>query len=191
MYSGARAAGSKRLQNSLKNEYFKQEVSVLRSKNFKLWSEIKENSVNYCDSFSSQLLLDRGKCNCSRQPLKTWPCHYMYNVILGETHTTNKRGKESIYLAFIRFSRGLIPRKLFSGSFGRASSGSDKPSSRNAFHFQAYSQICEKRLLASLCPSVRMEQLGSYMTDFYEIWYLGTVLKIYHENSSVIKMWQE
>jgi hypothetical protein len=31
---------------------------------------------------------------------------------------------------------------------------------------------CEKRLLASSCLSVRMEQLGSHWTDFHEIWYL-------------------
>jgi hypothetical protein len=30
----------------------------------------------------------------------------------------------------------------------------------------------EKRLLASSCPSVRMEQLGFHWTDFDETWYL-------------------
>jgi hypothetical protein len=30
-------------------------------------------------------------------------------------------------------------------------------------------QNCEKRQLASSCPSVRMEQLGSHWTDFHEI----------------------
>jgi hypothetical protein len=34
--------------------------------------------------------------------------------------------------------------------------------------FQARSQNCEKRLLASSCPSVSMEQLGSQWTDFDE-----------------------
>ena len=50
--------------------------------------------------------------------------------------------------------------------------------------FQARSQDCEKRLLASSClsvcmyvrpsvgPSAHMVQLGSHWTDFYEIWYL-------------------
>ena len=32
-------------------------------------------------------------------------------------------------------------------------------------------------LLTALCPSVRMEQLGSYWTDFYEIWYLSMFRK--------------
>ena len=34
-----------------------------------------------------------------------------------------------------------------------------------------------KRLLASSCPSARMEQLGSHWTDFYEFWYLSTFRK--------------
>ena len=38
--------------------------------------------------------------------------------------------------------------------------------------FTRFSQNCEKRQLASSCPSVRMEQLGSHCTDFNEIWYL-------------------
>ena len=36
---------------------------------------------------------------------------------------------------------------------------------------------CEKWLLASPCPSVRMEQLGSHWTDFDEIWYFRLFLK--------------
>jgi hypothetical protein len=47
--------------------------------------------------------------------------------------------------------------------------------------FYARLQNCEKRLLASSClsvrPSVRMEQLGSYWTDFHEIWYLSIFRK--------------
>ena len=43
--------------------------------------------------------------------------------------------------------------------------------------FYARSQNCEKRLLASLCLSVRMEHLGSHWTDFYEIWYLRSLRK--------------
>jgi hypothetical protein len=48
--------------------------------------------------------------------------------------------------------------------------------------FQARSQNCKKRLLASSClsvrrSSVRMEQLGSHWTDFHEIWYLSIFRK--------------
>jgi hypothetical protein len=43
--------------------------------------------------------------------------------------------------------------------------------------FQARSQNCEKRLLASsrpsVCPSIHMEHLSSHKTDFDETWYLG------------------
>jgi len=35
----------------------------------------------------------------------------------------------------------------------------------------------EKRLLASSCLSVRMEQLGAHWTDFHEIWYLSIFRK--------------
>jgi hypothetical protein len=38
--------------------------------------------------------------------------------------------------------------------------------------FQARSQNWEKPLLASSCPSVGVEQLGSHWTDFDEIWKL-------------------
>jgi len=38
--------------------------------------------------------------------------------------------------------------------------------------FRRFSQNCEKRRLASSCPSVRMEQLDSHGTDFHEILYL-------------------
>ena len=34
---------------------------------------------------------------------------------------------------------------------------------------QSRSQNCEKRLLASSCPSVRMKQLDSHWTDFNEV----------------------
>ena len=47
------------------------------------------------------------------------------------------------------------------------------------------SQNCEKRLLASLCPSVCMEQLGSHWTDFHEIWYL----KIFRKYVKKIQVW--
>jgi hypothetical protein len=40
-------------------------------------------------------------------------------------------------------------------------------------------------------PSVRMEQLGSNRTDFYEIWYLSVLWKNCRDISSLIKIWQE
>jgi len=50
----------------------------------------------------------------------------------------------------------------------------DNPSSRLVF--QARTQNCDKRLLASsclsACPPVHMEQLGSHWTEFHEIWNL-------------------
>jgi hypothetical protein len=93
----------------------------------------------------------------------------MYNIILGETYTTNTRGKENICLAFIYFSLGLIPGQLhFLADFGRASSGWDKPSSRYAFQFQACSQIFEKRLLAFHFRPSAWNNRGPTLTDFYE-----------------------
>ena len=48
-------------------------------------------------------------------------------------------------------------------------------------HFQARSQNCETRLLASSClsvsPPARMEELGSHWTDFYNIWFLSVFRK--------------
>jgi hypothetical protein len=43
----------------------------------------------------------------------------------------------------------------------------------------AHSQNFEKQLLASscLCPTVRMEQLGSHWADFHKIWYLNIFRK--------------
>jgi hypothetical protein len=40
--------------------------------------------------------------------------------------------------------------------------------------FQNRLQNCERRLLASsrVCPSFRMQQLGSHLTDFHDIWFL-------------------
>jgi len=46
--------------------------------------------------------------------------------------------------------------------------------------FWALSQICEKGLLVSSCLSVHlsvMEQLGSLLTGFYEIWYWRSIRK--------------
>ena len=44
-------------------------------------------------------------------------------------------------------------------------------------NFYTLSQNCEKRLLASSCLSVRVEQrveqLGSHWMNFHEIWYLN------------------
>jgi hypothetical protein len=39
-----------------------------------------------------------------------------------------------------------------------------------AIGLQARSKNCEKRLLALSCLSARMEQVGSHLTDFHEIW---------------------
>jgi len=41
--------------------------------------------------------------------------------------------------------------------------------------------------LRHVCPSVRMEQLGSHWMDFREVWYLSIFRKICRENSSSIK----
>ena len=40
-----------------------------------------------------------------------------------------------------------------------------------------FSQNCEKRILASSCLSLCLEQLGSHWADFREIWYLMFVWK--------------
>ena len=40
----------------------------------------------------------------------------------------------------------------------------------------------------AVCSSVRMEQLGSNWTDFYEIWYLSILWKSCREISSLIKI---
>jgi hypothetical protein len=44
------------------------------------------------------------------------------------------------------------------------------------YYFQARSQNCEKRILASSCLSIRIE-LGSHWKDFHEIWYLSIFRK--------------
>ena len=44
----------------------------------------------------------------------------------------------------------------------------------------AFAKIVEKKAtikLRHVCPSVRMEKLGSHWTDFHEILYLGTFRK--------------
>jgi len=47
--------------------------------------------------------------------------------------------------------------------------------------------LCEKRVLASSCPSVlpsvRMEKVGSHWVDFHEILYLRVLLKSVEKNS--------
>jgi hypothetical protein len=40
----------------------------------------------------------------------------------------------------------------------------------------------------SVCPSVRMKQLGSNLTDFHEILVFEYFSKIYRENSSLAKI---
>jgi len=59
-------------------------------------------------------------------------------------------------------------------------------------HYWARSQNCDRQLLASrhVCPSVRMEQLGSHWTDFHEILYLR-IFEICRENSIFIQIWPE
>jgi hypothetical protein len=51
--------------------------------------------------------------------------------------------------------------------------------------FQALSQNCEMRLFVSSCqpvsPSVFTKQIGSYLTDFHEIWHL-TIFQNWIEN---------
>ena len=39
--------------------------------------------------------------------------------------------------------------------------------------FGLFGKIAKKRLFASPCLSVRMEQLSSHWTNFHEIWYVG------------------
>jgi hypothetical protein len=61
--------------------------------------------------------------------------------------------------------------------------------------FHARSQNWEKWLSVSsclfVCPSVRMEQLGSHWTDFRSIWYLEDLSKIPRSNSRFIKIGQK
>jgi len=53
----------------------------------------------------------------------------------------------------------------------------------DTFNFLARSQNCIK--LRHVCPSVRMEQIGSHGTDFHEIWYLSIVREPF-ENIQVL-----
>jgi len=67
----------------------------------------------------------------------------------------------------------------------------DTTSNQPGTHCQARSQNCDKRLLASSCLSVhpsvrRMEQLGSHLTDFHEIWYLSTFKKICRKKNRIL-----
>ena len=57
--------------------------------------------------------------------------------------------------------------------------------------FLRFSQNCEKRLLASPCLSVRMEQLGPHWTNFHEILYLRIFLKCVLEIQFWLKVRQE
>ena len=57
--------------------------------------------------------------------------------------------------------------------------------------FLARSQNCEKRFKASLCPSVRMEQLGSHWTDFDKTWYLVLFRNSVEKNLNFIKIRQK
>lgn len=62
-----------------------------------------------------------------------------------------------------------------------------------SFSFKACSHTSKRRLLASYCLSVcpHMYQPGSYWTDFHEIWYWGTFMKICRENPNLFKSRQE
>jgi hypothetical protein len=50
-----------------------------------------------------------------------------------------------------------------------------------------FSQCYEKRLLASSCLSVRMEQLGSHWKDFHETWCWRIVQKFKYETLATIQ----
>jgi len=52
-------------------------------------------------------------------------------------------------------------------------------------------QNCKKQLLASLCLSVHMQQLGSHWVDFYEIGYLSMFLKTVKKIHVSFKIRQE
>jgi len=43
----------------------------------------------------------------------------------------------------------------------------------------------------SVCPSVRMEQLGFYWKNCHLIWHLNVFSKICRQNSTCIQIWQE
>jgi hypothetical protein len=58
-----------------------------------------------------------------------------------------------------------------------------------SFNVQECAQNFEKLLLASSRLSVHMEQLGSHLTDFYEIWYL-CIFRKSREISRFLKIWQ-
>jgi hypothetical protein len=70
-------------------------------------------------------------------------------------------------------------RDIYRSSNGRIQMNTLTKSCQFSRRFQALSQNCEKRLLASSClsvrPFVRMEQLGSRWMDFHEIWYLSVL----------------
>jgi len=61
---------------------------------------------------------------------------------------------------------------------------------REIIVFRRVRKNCEKRLLASLCLSVHMEQLGFHWTDSREIWYVFfenlSIKFIFHENLTVL-----
>ena len=68
---------------------------------------------------------------------------------------------------FRKFYGTILLIAMFTGAY-------PEPDESSLF-FLARSQHCEKRLLASSCLSVRIQQLGSHWTDFHEIWYLWIV----------------
>jgi len=52
------------------------------------------------------------------------------------------------------------------------------------------SQKAATSFVVPICPSVRMEQVGSHRTDFHEIWYTSIFFfrKICGQNSNFIKI---
>jgi len=67
--------------------------------------------------------------------------------------------------------------------------------SRNANCIQFLSAFAKLRkatigFVMSVCPSVHVEQLGYYRTDFPLIWHLSIFLKLCRENSNVFTIWQ-
>jgi hypothetical protein len=125
----------------------------------------------------SLLLCCYTSCNVT-----SWFCFvWMYSVC----YSLSKAGRQYIF----RFTSGPASQRI-SVAFN-AVSGSVQNMRQSwitsittawtsiIFRFQTRSQNCEQRLLASCLsvrPSVCMEYLGSYLTDFHELWYIWVFL---------------
>jgi hypothetical protein len=77
-------------------------------------------------------------------------------------------------LTAVRFSDSLPKVEMQAGEFDGESS-------------LARSHNIEKRLLASLCLSVRMEDLGSHRTGFHKISHLSSFLKFVEKIQVLLK----